>query len=111
MASKENKVIRRAQAMAEMARLSQLLAEHFNITLPQTQSHAKDNELAEIQRIEGINSLLDQVLQASNVNTEPLASLTKAQLLEKAAEQEVEVSKSATKAEIIAALEQNAANN
>jgi hypothetical protein len=97
MASKESKVIRRAQAMAELARLSSLLAEHFSITLPETRSWAKDSELAEIERVESINALLNQVLQASDVNTGPLASLTKAQLLEKAAEQGVEIGKLATK--------------
>lgn len=108
MASKESKVIRRAQAMAELARLSALLAEHLNITLPEAQATSKDGELAEIQRIESINELLVHVLRASNVNTGPLANLTKAQLLEKAAELNLEVSKSANKAEIIAAIEHGA---
>lgn len=110
MASKDSKIIRRASALSELSRLSGLLAEHLDIDVPDVQVTHKENELAEIQRIENINALLTQVLQASNVETESdtLAGLTKAQLLEKAEESGVEISKSAKKAEIIEALEHGA---
>lgn len=107
MASKEHKIVRRAQALSEITRLSGLLAEHLNIEVPNVHVMNRDNELAEIQRIENINTLLSQILQASNVEIkgETLEGLTKAQLLEKAAEMKLEISKSATKAEVIAAIE------
>lgn len=65
MASKEHKIVRRAQALAELARLSNLLAERFSIEMTNTQLNNKDSELAEIQRLESINAMLDQVLHAS----------------------------------------------
>lgn len=107
MASKEHKIVRRAQVLSELSRLSGLLAEHLAIEVPDVQVTNRDNELAEIQRIENINELLTKVLEASDVETaaESLAGMTKAQLLEKAAELNLEVSRSATKAEIIAAIE------
>lgn len=110
MASKEHKIIRRAQVMAELSRLSGLLAEHLNIEMPDVQVTNRDSELAEIQRIENINGLLTKVLKASNVETADasLSAMTKAQLLDKAAEMKVKVSKTATKAEIIEALEYGA---
>lgn len=110
MASKESKIVRRAHALSELSRLSGLLAEHLDIEVPDVQVTNRDNELAEIQRIENINSLLDQILRASDVPTEgdTLAGLTKAQLLEKAAAANLEVSKTAKKAEIIEAIEHGA---
>jgi C4-type Zn-finger protein len=110
MASRDHKIVRRAQAMSELSRLSGLLAEHLDIELPDVEVTNRDGELAEIQRIENINGLLTRVLQASDVETEPeaLSGLTKSALLEKAAEMNVEISKSATKAEIIAAIEHGA---
>jgi hypothetical protein len=110
MASRDHKIVRRAQALSELSRLSGLLAEHLDIEVPDVQSANRDNELAEIQRIENINALLAQILQASNVETEidTLAGLTKAQLLEKAAAANLGVSKTAKKAEIIEAIEHGA---
>ena len=110
MASKEHKIVRRAQAMSELSRLSSLLAEHLNVEVPDVQVTNRDNELAEIQRIENINGLLTAILQASDVETagESFAGMTKAQLLDKAAELNIQVGKSATKAEIIEALEHGA---
>jgi hypothetical protein len=112
MASKESKIVRRAHALSELSRLSGLLAEHLDIEVPDVQVTSRDNELAEIQRIENINSLLQQILQASNVETErgTLAGLTKAELLEKAVEMDLEVGKSSTKAEIIAAIKEHGTN-
>jgi|SRR5688572_2677399 len=110
MASKEHKIIRRAQALSELSRLSGLLAEHLDIEVPDVQVTNRDSELAEIQRIENINGLLTKILEASDVETaaESLAGMTKAQLLEKAAEMKLDVNKSATKADIIAAIEHGA---
>lgn len=110
MASKEHKIIRRAQVMAELSRLSGLLAEHLDIEVPDVQATHRDNELAEIQRIENINELLTQVLQASNVETgaESFAGMTKAQLLDEAAAMNLTISKSLTKSEIVEALEHGA---
>jgi nitrate reductase NapAB chaperone NapD len=65
MASKEHKIIRRAQAMTELSRLSGLLAEHLNIEAPVIEAGNRDAELAEIQRIENINGMLAQILEAS----------------------------------------------
>jgi hypothetical protein len=65
MASKEHKIVRRAQALAELSRLSGLLAERLSVEAPTAQVNSRDGELAEIQRIEGINGLLNQVLQAN----------------------------------------------
>lgn len=67
MASKEHKIVRRAQALAELSRLSGLLAERFNVGYPNVRVANRDGELIEIQRIEGINRLLNQVLQANEV--------------------------------------------
>lgn len=110
MASKEHKIIRRASALSELSRLSGLLAEHLDIEVPDVQVTHKDGELAEIQRIENINALLTQVLKASDVESGPetFAGMTKAELLKKAAEMNIEVGKSATKAEIVEALERGA---
>ena len=110
MASKDAKIIRRAQALNELSRLSGLLAEHLEIDVPDVQVTHKDAELAEIQRLENINGLLTQILQASDVESAPetFAGMTKAELLDKAAEMKIEVSKSATKAEIVEALEHGA---
>lgn len=108
MASKEHKIVRKAQALSELARLSGLLADHLDIQVPDVQITNRDSELAEIQRIESVNTLLAQVLQASDVDGGPFAGMTKAQLLEKAAEMQIEVSKSATKSEILEALEHGA---
>lgn len=107
MASKSHKIIRRASALNELARLSGLLAEHLDIEMPDVQITNKDSELAEIQRIESINGLLTKVLEASDIETAPetFAGMTKAQLLDKATEMKIDVSKSATKSEIIEALE------
>jgi hypothetical protein len=112
MASRDHKIVRRAQALSELSRLSGLLAEHLDIEVSDIQVTNRDNELAEIQRIENINSLLQQILQASNVETErgTLAGLTKAELLEKAVEMNLEIGKSATKAEIVAAIKEHGAN-
>jgi hypothetical protein len=65
MASKEHKIVRRAQALAELSRLSGLLAGRFNVECPNMRTANHDGELAEIQRIEGINGLLNQVLQST----------------------------------------------
>ena len=110
MASKEHKIVHRAQVMAELGRLSGLLADHLDIEVPDVQVTNRDPELAEIQRIENINVLLTKVLEAGNVETtgESFAGMTKAQLLEKAAEMKLDLSKSATKAEIVEALEHGA---
>lgn len=112
MASKENKIIRRAQSLSELSRLSGLLAEHLEIEVPDVQITNRDPELAEIQRLDSINALLTQVLQASDVETAPetFKGMTKAELLEKAAELKIEVTKSSTKAQIIEALEAHGAN-
>lgn len=64
MAGRDHKIVRRAQALTELGRLSESLAERFNIQPPHTQVTNKDPELAEIQRIEGINELLNRVLEA-----------------------------------------------
>ena len=114
MASKGNKIVRRAQALSDLSRLSALLAGKFSLELPDAPVTSKDKELAEIQRIETINQMLEHVLQVDDANKPFSASLledlTKAELFDKAAEMQVEVNKSATKAEIIAAIEQHGAN-
>lgn len=68
MASKEHKIVRRAQAMSELARLSQLLSERFSITVASISTSHRDAELAETERIEGVNRLLAQVLEAGSVD-------------------------------------------
>jgi hypothetical protein len=65
MASKEHKIVRRAQALAELSRLSGLLAGRFSIGAPNVRTTNRDGELAEIQRVESINGLLNQVLQST----------------------------------------------
>jgi hypothetical protein len=67
MASKEHKIVRRAQALAELGRLSCLLAERFNVLRPNVRVVNRDGELAEIQRVERINGLLNQVLRVNEV--------------------------------------------
>jgi ABC-type xylose transport system substrate-binding protein len=64
MASREHKIVQRAEAMSQLGFLSQLLAEQLNIQIPDVQVTNRDAELAEIQRIENINQLLTQVLEA-----------------------------------------------
>lgn len=70
MASRDHKIVRRAQALTELGRLSESLAERFNIQSPHTQVTNKDLELAEIQRLEGINELLSRVLETDPVEPE-----------------------------------------
>ena len=62
MASRDSKIVRRAQAMTEMARLSGLLAERLNIETPVIDATNRDAELAEIQRLENINGLLAKLI-------------------------------------------------
>jgi hypothetical protein len=69
MASKEHKIVRRAQALNELSRLSSLLAERFNIEPVDAQPTGRDSELAEIQRIENINGLLSSILQVSEAKS------------------------------------------
>jgi hypothetical protein len=65
MASKEHKIVRKAQVMAELSRLSGLLAERFKLEAPELNATNRDAELAEIQRIEGINGLLIKLMEAN----------------------------------------------
>jgi hypothetical protein len=111
MASSEAKVKRRALALNELQRLSDLLADNLEIEMPDLRAKHRDPQLEEIQRIEAVNQLLTGVLTGYGVDTEPktepsedIEHMTKAQLLELAASKNVEVSKSATKAEIKEAL-------
>jgi hypothetical protein len=69
MASKEHKIVRRAQALNELSRLSSLLAERFSIEPVDAQPTGRDSELAEIQRIENINGLLSSILQVSEAKS------------------------------------------
>jgi hypothetical protein len=78
MASKEHKIIRRAQALADLAKLSDLLAERFNVTAPETQVTSRDSELTEIQRIESINELLTKILEAGTAGAEKRTTKAKA---------------------------------
>jgi pyruvate/oxaloacetate carboxyltransferase len=64
MASKEHKIVRKAKALAELSRLSGLLAEQLKIELPGGLVTNKDAQLAEIQRLEQINELLTKVIEA-----------------------------------------------
>lgn len=109
MASTEHKIVRKAQALTELTRLSALLAEHLGIEVPEVSPTSRDTQLIEIMRIEAINELLGKMLTASGIDTNPesedLSHETKAELLRLASERKVEVAKSATKAEIIKALE------
>lgn len=66
MASREHKIVRRAEAMARLGFLSKLLAEHLKVEVIDIATTNRDNELAEIQRIENINGLLTQLLEAVN---------------------------------------------
>jgi patatin-like phospholipase/acyl hydrolase len=77
MASKEHKIVRRAQAMSELARLSGLLAERLNVEVPNINTTNRDTELAEIQRIENINRLLTQVLSGSEGEEKPVKKSVK----------------------------------
>lgn len=70
MASRDHKIVRRAEAMGELSRLSGLLAERLNIEAPDTQATNRDSELAEIQRIENINKLLARLLEVSKAESE-----------------------------------------
>lgn len=63
MASKESKIVRRAQAMSQLGFLSKLLAEQFNLETVSVDVTNRDSELAEIQRIEIINALLAQLVE------------------------------------------------
>lgn len=72
MASREHKIVRRADAMNQLGLLSTLLAERFNIEPVNTQVTNKDPELAEIQRIENINGLLAQLVEAGKTEPEPV---------------------------------------
>ncbi|HEX5704867.1 MAG TPA: Rho termination factor N-terminal domain-containing protein [Pyrinomonadaceae bacterium] len=89
--------------------------------MPDSAVSNRDSQLAEIQRIEGINELLEKVLKASDVevpdaeleteapntpDTRPdLSGMTKAELLEHAESEGIEVARSKTKAEIIEAIQ------
>lgn len=64
MASKEHKIVRRAQVLAELSRLSGLIAERYNLEVSDARITNRDNELAEIQRLENVNGLLSSLLQA-----------------------------------------------
>jgi C4-type Zn-finger protein len=54
--------------------LSKLLAEHLNVQIPDMQVTNRDAELAEIQRIENINGLLEKLLQAEQPEPEKVAA-------------------------------------
>jgi hypothetical protein len=108
MASNAAKAKRRAEALDELKRLSALLAEHLEIEAPQMHiNNHLDPELGQIQRIENVNTLLRAVLSKVGVSVETavLETMTKAELLQKAAESGVDVSKSANKTQIIEKLE------
>ncbi len=70
MASREHKIVRRAEAMTQLGFLSSLLAEHLKVSLPDVAATHRDPELAEIQRIENINALLEKAVEAVSVETE-----------------------------------------
>jgi hypothetical protein len=74
MASKDHKIVRRAEALNELSRLSGLLAGRLNVASPDVQSFNRDSELAEIQRIEGINGLLSKLLEASQQDADKAAA-------------------------------------
>jgi hypothetical protein len=78
VASKENKIIRRAQALNELSRLSQLLADNLKVEVPDVRVTNRDADLGEIQRIESINELLAKVLESSGVKAtvEPAPEVT-----------------------------------
>jgi hypothetical protein len=67
MASKEHKIVRKAQALSELGRLSDQLAERLGIEVTKAQINNKDSQLAEIQRIESINDLLTKALETTEV--------------------------------------------
>ena len=68
MASKEHKIVRRAEAMSQLGFLSKLLAERFNLEAVDVNVTNRDPELAEIQRIENLNALLREILEAGESN-------------------------------------------
>lgn len=70
MASRDHKIVRRAQALAELDRLSKALAQRFGIAAPGSLTAARDAELAEIQRFEGVNGMLARLLEAGELATE-----------------------------------------
>lgn len=109
MASHEVKVRRRALALDELSRLSDLLADRLEIEVPNVRAQHRDPELQNIERIEAVNELLTKVLESHGVASEveqeaDLNHMKKAELLELAGSKGVEVNKSATKADIIEAL-------
>ena len=111
MASHEVKVKRRALALDELHRLSNLLADRLEIEVPNIRAAHRDPELQNIQRIEAVNELLAKVLESHGLESERkpekevyLDHMKKAELLEVAESRGVEVNKSATKADIIEAL-------
>jgi hypothetical protein len=73
MASKEHKIVRKAQALSELARLSGQLAERLGVEVTEAQVNNRDSQLAEIQRIESINDLLSKVLETEVQAAEPPA--------------------------------------
>lgn len=75
MASRDSKIVRRAQAMTELARLSGLLAEYLNIEAPVIEAANRDAELAEIQRIENINGMLMKMMEAAESDARPIGSI------------------------------------
>lgn len=77
MASKEHKIVRRAQAMSQLGFLSTLLAERFNIEPVNTQVVNRDPELAEIERIERVNDLLRLLAETSDTKDADTESLKK----------------------------------
>lgn len=105
MATQAAKTKRRAEALANLARLSELLADNLDIEVPDVKPTHRDPELAQILQLEVINDLLSKILSASGVKTgDSVDDMTKAELLALAQQKGVEVSKSQTKAEIIKAL-------
>lgn len=112
MASTEAKAKRRAEGLNSLNRLSELLAEHLGIEVPDVRTTHRDPEFAQIMQIEAINSLLEKVLVANGIEVQPvdesselkLESMTKAELLKLAEDRDVVVPKSAKKSEIIEAL-------
>lgn len=70
MASREHKIVRRAEALAELSRLSGLIAERYDLQVMDAQISNRDAELAEIQRLENVNGLLGQLLQVQAVKAD-----------------------------------------
>ena len=108
MATVEKKAQRRQVALNELKRLSELIAEQLNVEVPDVSLRSNnDPELAQITQIEAINALLSNILAKTGNNPgegSALEGLTKAELMDKAAQSGIEVPKSAKKAEIIEAL-------